>query len=106
MKKENKKTTCSVQPVADGDLRQQIGDVLKWFHDRAWPLTGCLLIVVVMFLFSFIREENIPISITSPALVASIPWLMGFVILFTGLIAGLLLVPTMTLFVPAKRGES
>lgn len=106
MKTEDRNIDGTVQHVPEGDLRQQVGEVLKWIHDRAWPLTGCLLFVAVMYLFSFIREENIPVSITSPALVASVPWLMGFVILFIALIAGLLLVPTMTLFVPAKRGEA
>jgi len=84
------------QPITNDPWRQ-ISDGLHWLHERSFPLTGLMLAVAVSYLFSFIIEEHVPVSIAFTASALFI--LFAMVVVLIALLTILVLSPTLALFV-------
>jgi uncharacterized membrane protein len=70
------------------DLKEQVSEGLSWLNNRAWPLTGILLFISVMYLYGFIMQKNVPLSITSPAIITALPVLLVVSIMIIIFLAG------------------
>lgn len=88
--------------AADGHWLGQASDGLRWLDERAWPLAGLALFVPLLYLHNFIHEEQVPLSITSPAIITALPAMFAFLVLFIGVLALFLVSPTMMLFTPVR----
>lgn len=110
MSQENKKIVTgsaeasnNVPTVAAGDLFEQLSKGLIWLNERAWPLSGGILFISVLYLMGFIVEEKVPLSIASSSIIATLPVLFVMILLFIVFLAGLLLSPTAMLFAVVRK---
>ena len=109
MSEENKNLRKStnksdeVPTVAAGDVFEQISQGLVWLNERAWPLSGCILFISMLYLTGFIVEEKVPLSIASSSIIATLPVLFVMILLFIVLLVGFLLSPTAMLFTAIKK---
>lgn len=99
----NEKLNDNFTFIATGNSRDQISQGLIWLNERAWPLAGFVVFVPVLYLFNFIQEEKIPLSITSSSVITALPVLFALILLCIALLVGLLLTPTIMLFTPLEK---
>ena len=92
-------------PEIEKGWRNQVSEGLLWLDDRAWSLAGLILFVSALYLNGFILEEKVPLSITSPSVIAALPMLFAFLLLFIGMLVGLLFSPTMIFFSPLNKSN-
>lgn len=85
------------------DWWKEFSDSLEWFHARAWTLSGGLLFLSTIYLFKFIHSESVPLSITSPSVLSSLPIMLALVIFSIITLGGTLLMPAAVLFTPIKK---
>lgn len=88
--------------AADGHWLEQASSGLRWLNERAWPLAGLALFVPLLYLHNFIHEEQVPLSITSPAIITALPAMFAFLVLFIGVLALFMISPAMVLFTPVR----
>ncbi len=82
-----------------------VSDGLLWLNERAWPLGGGILFVSFLYLHNYIQDEQIPLSITSPAVITALPLLFAMLIFMIVMLSSLILLPTAMLFTPMAKGE-
>lgn len=90
-------------PAVSGDIFDQISPGLVWLNERAWPLSGCILFISILYLTGFIVEEKVPLSIASSSIIATLPVLFVMILLFIVLLIGFLLSPTAMLFTVVRK---
>lgn len=83
-----------------------ISDWLKWLSERSWPLTCILLFISILFLYQFINYYKIPISISSPVFITSLPVIFGFLVFLLISIIGFFFSPAMILLTPITKAKN
>lgn len=71
---------------------------LLWLNERAWPLSIGILLTAGLYLYQYILEEKIPLSITSSAVLAALPTMSAILIFIILVLVGFILLPIFVLF--------
>lgn len=82
------------------DWLTEVSNGLLWLNDRAWPLAGGVLFTATMYVFKYIQDEKVPLSITSPSVIAALPIIFALLSFFIAVTALLFLIPTTMLLTP------
>lgn len=81
----------------------EISKGLEWLADRGWPLTGILFFISMLYLYQFITQNRVPLSITSPSVITALPVLFGFLAFLIFTLAGFFFSPAMVLFTAVDK---
>lgn len=100
-----KESSNEIPEIAKEQWLDQINKGLLWLNERAWPMAGFMLFVSVLYLFGFIQEEQLPLSIISSSIITALPVIFVLVLLFIGLLVGYLFSPTIMLFSAVKKNN-
>lgn len=92
-------------PALHTRLAADIGPALAWIHDRAWPLGGIGLVVTVLCLLHYARQEQVPLDLASPSVIAAIPVLFALIGFVTAVSALTFLMPAWLLSWPLHAGD-
>jgi len=76
----------------------QLSGSLKWLNDRAWPLSVGILLTAGLYLYQYILEEQIPLSITSSAVLAALPAMSAILVFIISVLVAFILSPIFVLF--------
>jgi hypothetical protein len=76
----------------------QLSQGLLWLNERAWPLGGSILLIAGIYLFQYIQVEQIPLSITSSAVVAALPAMFAMLVFVIAMLGALIVMPAFILF--------
>lgn len=71
---------------------------LLWLNERAWPLGGGILSLAGLYLYQYIRVEQVPLSITSAAGFTALPAIFLMLVFVISMLAASVLMPTFILF--------
>ena len=71
---------------------------LLWLNERAWPLGIGILLTAGMYLYQYIHEENIPLSITSSAVLTALPVMSAILVFIISILVAFVLLPIFVLF--------
>jgi hypothetical protein len=71
---------------------------LLWLSERAWALSVGILLTAGLFLYQYILEEQIPLSITSSAVLAALPTMSAILIFIILVLVTFILSPIFVLF--------
>jgi len=84
-------------------LKGQVKETLSWLSRHKWVATGFLLFVPAIYWYNFISYEKIPISISSPSVVASVPIIFSLMAFFIILMVIYACIPIIIFFTPVKK---
>lgn len=76
----------------------QLSQSLLWLNERAWPLTIGVLLTAGVYLYQYIQEEKIPLSITSSAVITALPVMSAILVFIISVLAAFILLPIFVLF--------
>jgi hypothetical protein len=82
------------------DRYVQLSRCLLWLNERAWPLSIGILLTAGMYLYQYIQEENIPLSITSSAVITALPVMSAILVFIICVLTAFVLLPIFVLFQP------
>lgn len=80
------------------DIFSQISQWLLWLNERAWPLTVGILVTAGLYLYQYIQAEQIPLSITSSAVVTALPVMSAILVSIVSILAAFVVLPIFVLF--------
>jgi len=86
-----------------GYFKGEAKEILNWLSRHKWAATGILLITSTLYLCNFVYVEKIPLSITSPSVIAAIPVISVYVAILIFLFAVVLFVPLIIFFFPFRN---
>ena len=82
----------------------EVSQILKWVHERTWPLGGSIIFISVLYLYHYIQTEKVPINILSPSVLAGyLPVVMVILVFLIAVVSGLILAPTAILLTPLNE---
>lgn len=84
--------------TATPDRFKQLSQCLLWLNERAWPLTVGILLMAGVYLYQYIQEEKIPLSITSSAVITALPVMSAILIFIISILLAFVLLPIFVLF--------
>ena len=84
--------------AATPDRFKQLSQCLLWLNERAWPLTVGILLMAGVYLYQYIQEEKIPLSITSSAVITALPVMSAILIFIISILVAFVLLPIFVLF--------
>jgi hypothetical protein len=84
---------------------QDLGDVLEWLNDRAWPLGGAVLATAMIYERNYFQEEGIPLSVVSSAAVTALPAVFIMLLFVITVLASLIMTPAILLFTPMTAAK-
>lgn len=84
--------------TATPDRFKQLSQCLLWLNERAWPLTVGILLMAGVYLYQYIQEEKIPLSITSSAVITALPVMSAILIFIISILVAFVLLPIFVLF--------
>jgi hypothetical protein len=96
--KNDRESNDSLEGRTLKEWAHEISHTLRWINDRAWPLAGVVLFIAAIYLNSFIIAENVPLSLTSSAVITALPVIGVFLALLIGSLVAFFLSPTVILF--------
>lgn len=73
-------------------------DNLLWLNERAWPLSIAVLATAGAYLYQYIQAEQIPLSITSSAVLTALPVMSAILVFVITILMAFLLLPIFVLF--------
>jgi len=76
----------------------QISQWLLWLNERAWPLTVGILLTAGVYLYQYVQEEKIPLSITSSAVITALPVMAAILVFIISILGAFFLLPIFVLF--------
>ncbi|WPN49193.1 hypothetical protein [Pseudomonas sp. P8_241] len=76
----------------------QLSHCLKWLSERAWPLSIGILLTAGVYLYQYILEEKIPLSITSSAVITALPVMSAILVFVISVLLAFVLLPIFVLF--------
>ncbi|VVP90728.1 hypothetical protein PS918_03207 [Pseudomonas fluorescens] len=76
----------------------QLSNSLLWLNERAWPLTVGILVTAGLYLYQYILEEKIPLSITSSAFLTALPAMSAILVIIISVLVAFILLPIFVLF--------
>lgn len=88
--------TKSTQPAPGFYARLSAG--LLWLNERAWPLSILILVTAGLYLYQYIQEEKIPLSITSSAVLTALPAMSAILVWVVTILVAFVLMPIFVLF--------
>jgi hypothetical protein len=80
------------------DRYVQLSSSLLWLNERAWPLSIGILLTAGLYLYQYIQEENIPLSITSSAVITALPVMSAILVFIISVLTAFVLLPIFVLF--------
>lgn len=80
------------------DRFSQLSKSLLWLNERAWPLTLVILLTAGVYLYQYIQEEKIPLSITSSAVISALPVMSAILVFIISVLVAFVLLPIFVLF--------
>ncbi|MDQ0123106.1 hypothetical protein J2W17_002053 [Pseudomonas lini] len=80
------------------DRFSQLSKKLLWLNERAWPLTLVILLTAGVYLYQYIQEEKIPLSITSSAVITALPVMSAILMFVISILLAFVLLPIFVLF--------
>lgn len=83
---------------APSDRYVQLSRCLLWLNERAWPLSIGILLTAGLYLYQYIQEENIPLSITSSAVITALPVMSAILVFIISVLTAFVLLPIFVLF--------
>lgn len=84
--------------TATPDRFKQLSRCLLWLNERAWPLTVGILLMAGVYLYQYIQEEKIPLSITSSAVITALPVMSAILVFIITILVAFVLLPIFVLF--------
>jgi len=84
-------------------MKHQIDSYLLWLSKRSWPLSGVLLFFSVVYVFNFISENKVPLSITSPSVVVALPILFIIITFLVVFFIALMMIPSAALLLAERK---
>ncbi len=78
----------------------EISDYLRWINERAVPLTACMLGISMLYILSFILEEQLPLTLST--ITTILPALFILLTFFLGLSVSMLVCPLVFLLLTNK----
>ncbi|MHC8314960.1 hypothetical protein [Pseudomonas sp. LB3P31] len=84
--------------TATPDRFKQLSQFLLWLNERAWPLTVGILLMSGVYLYQYIQEEKIPLSITSSAVITALPVMSAILVFIITILVAFVLLPIFVLF--------
>ncbi|MGF6125091.1 hypothetical protein QF019_000280 [Pseudomonas frederiksbergensis] len=94
---ENLETKLQTPPP---NRYSQLSQGLLWLNERAWPLSIGILLTAGMYLFQYIQEEKIPLSITSSAVITALPAMSAMLVFIISMLVAFIIMPIFVLFHP------
>ncbi|MHC8407872.1 hypothetical protein [Pseudomonas sp. TMB3-21] len=88
--------TQSSEPAPGFYARLSAG--LQWLNERAWPLSIAILLTAGVYLYQYIQEEKIPLSITSSAVLTALPVMSAILVFVISILVAFVLMPIFVLF--------
>lgn len=88
--------TQTTQPALGFYARLSAG--LLWLNERAWPLSILILVTAGLYLYQYIQEEKIPLSITSSAVLTALPAMSAILVWVVTILVAFVLMPIFVLF--------
>lgn len=76
----------------------QLSQTLLWLNERAWPLTIGILLAAGVYLYQYIQEEKIPLSITSSSVITALPVMSAILMFIVTVLVAFVLLPIFVLF--------
>lgn len=76
----------------------QLSQGLLWLNERAWPLGIGILLTAGMYLYQYIQDEKIPLSITSSAVIAALPAMSAMLVFVISVLVAFIIMPIFVLF--------
>lgn len=101
-----KVTEEHLAPEVKINWHDAVSDGLLWLNERAWPLGGGIFFISVLYLHNYIQTEQIPLSITSTAVITALPAIFAILIFVIAVLSAVMLLPTAMLFTPMTKGEA
>ncbi|HIZ49675.1 MAG TPA: hypothetical protein IAA18_01190 [Candidatus Pseudomonas excrementavium] len=95
-----KVTEEHLAPEVKINWHDAVSDGLLWLNERAWPLGGGIFFISVLYLHNYIQTEQIPLSITSTAVITALPTIFAILIFVIAVLSAVILLPTAMLFTP------
>lgn len=92
------------QPALHTRIAAEIGPGLAWIHARAWPLGGMGLGITVLCLVHYARQEQVPLDMTSPSMIAAVPVLFALISFAAMALTTSFLLPACLLIVQPSPG--
>lgn len=80
------------------DRFAQLSRHLLWLNERAWPLSIGVLLMAGVYLYQYIQEEKIPLSVTSSAVITALPVMSALLVFIITMLVAFVLMPIFVLF--------